>query len=67
MFILMIFLALTREEIFYTFYLLLFLIDVKHGWLYSHGIVTPVSEEIAKRIMGEAPQFLNNLSIRDRW
>ena len=37
------------------------------GWLYSHGVVTPVPDDIAKRIMGEAPQFLNNLSIRDRW
>ena len=42
-------------------------IELNHSWLYSHGIVTPVEEEIAKRIMAEAPQFLNNLSIRDRW
>ena len=43
------------------------LLGASHGWLYHHGIVTPVAEDIAKRIMGEAPQFLNNLSIRDRW
>jgi len=36
-------------------------------WMYGYGVVSPVNEEVAKRIINEAPQFLSNLSIRDRW
>ena len=37
------------------------------GWLYSHGVVSPVEESIAKRLMAEAPLYQPDATIRDKW
>jgi len=37
------------------------------AWLYSHGVVTPVEDSVAKRLMGEAPTYQPDATIRDKW
>ena len=38
-----------------------------NGWLYSHGVVSPVSDAVSKRLMGEAPTYQPDATIRDKW
>lgn len=38
-----------------------------NGWLYSHGVVSPVSEAVSKRLMADAPKYQPDATIRDKW